>query len=392
MNKRKRKRSAKERNFIYILAVLIATAVLFYYVEFFMAENERVTEPDSRAKAHFIDVGQGDSILLSSGRFNVLVDSGEESYSEKVIEYIKGQGIKRLDAIVATHPHSDHIGGLDMVIRAFEVGEVYMPDATNNTRQFEQLLSAIEEAGLRITVPDAGDVISGGDVRLTFLTPIGAGDTGSRETDGTDMDYYTGNRRVVGTDIADGIGGREADSVSRGNGSVSSEADGVGFVGGPGGSEADGASRGNGSASRGANGADRDESPASRGTNGAANLNNASLVIRVQMGGGTLLLTGDAEKEAEREILESGADITCDVLKVAHHGSSTSTGSELLEKAAPGYAVISLGADNKYGHPHTETMKLLNDAGVKVYRTDEDGTIVFAMDGGKIDVASHVSR
>lgn len=110
-------------------------------------------------------------------------------------------------------------------------------------------------------------------------------------------------------------------------------------------------------------------------------VNNQSLILRVDYGETSFLFTGDAEYAAETDLLDAGCDVRCTVLKAGHHGSSTSTGYRLLYEAEPQYCVISCGADNEYGHPHEETLSRLRDADVTVYRTDESGTVVCTSDG-----------
>ena len=113
-------------------------------------------------------------------------------------------------------------------------------------------------------------------------------------------------------------------------------------------------------------------------------LNNNSIVMKVTYGDTSFLFTGDAEREAEKDIIDAGYDLSADVLKVGHHGSSSSTSYVFLREVMPEYAVISCGKDNSYGHPHKETMSRLKDAGVKTYRTDESGHIVAASNGTEI--------
>ena len=118
--------------------------------------------------------------------------------------------------------------------------------------------------------------------------------------------------------------------------------------------------------------------------------NNPSVVIMARWGNTKVLFTGDAETEAEERIIERfGNELKCDVLKVGHHGSSSSTWeSGLLDYAKPTYGIISCGVGNKYGHPHTETLDALEEYNVPVYRTDIDGTIVLVSDGTTISEAS----
>ena len=109
--------------------------------------------------------------------------------------------------------------------------------------------------------------------------------------------------------------------------------------------------------------------------------NNTSLVLRIDYGNTSYLLTGDMEKTAETDLVNSGANLKADVLQVGHHGSSTSTGYLFLNAVLPEMGVISCGTGNKYGHPHEETLSILRDAKVDVYRTDLQGTITIGSDG-----------
>lgn len=112
-----------------------------------------------------------------------------------------------------------------------------------------------------------------------------------------------------------------------------------------------------------------------------ADPNNTSIIVKVEFGDTSFLFTGDMEKDAETDMLDARMDVSADVLKVGHHGSSTSTGYRFLYEVDPEYAVISVGADNTYGHPHRETVAILGDAGVPMLRTDELGTILAVSDG-----------
>ena len=115
-----------------------------------------------------------------------------------------------------------------------------------------------------------------------------------------------------------------------------------------------------------------------------ADTNNTSIVVKVVYGDTSFLFTGDMEKDAETDLLESGADVRADVLKVGHHGSDTSTGYRFLYEVDPDYAVISVGTGNSYGHPHKEPLERLTQAGVTQLRTDQLGTIVAFSDGTQI--------
>ena len=115
------------------------------------------------------------------------------------------------------------------------------------------------------------------------------------------------------------------------------------------------------------------------------NLNDDSLVMRLEYGDTSFLFTGDMTSKAEKDLINDGADLRCDVLKVGHHGSSGSSCYQFLYEAQPGIGVISCEKGNSYGHPHEETLSRLNDAGVTVYRTDLEGSIVIFSDGMKVE-------
>lgn len=114
------------------------------------------------------------------------------------------------------------------------------------------------------------------------------------------------------------------------------------------------------------------------------NLNNYSIVVKVTYEKNRFLLMGDAEKLSEEEIIKKGFDISADVIKIGHHGSSSSTSEKFIKQVNPAFAVISLGKDNTFGHPHRETMNLLNRYNLKTMRTDYHGDVNFFSDGENI--------
>jgi len=119
-----------------------------------------------------------------------------------------------------------------------------------------------------------------------------------------------------------------------------------------------------------------------------ADTNNTSIVMKITYGNTSFLFTGDAERAEEEDILNGGANLKSTVLKVGHHGSEASSSYPFLREVMPQYAVISVGEDNSYGHPHDEVLSRLNDAGVEVYRTDESGNIIMKSDGDNITVTT----
>lgn len=115
-----------------------------------------------------------------------------------------------------------------------------------------------------------------------------------------------------------------------------------------------------------------------------SSLNDYSIVCKAEYGNTSFLFTGDAEKQVEKELLKSGFDLSADILKCGHHGSSSSNSADFIKAVNPSAAIISCGENNDYGHPHSETLKTLEKCNIPVYRTDEDGTITVTSDGEQL--------
>lgn len=256
--------------------------------------NGEVSEQSVVNLVHFIDVGQGDSILVESNGDYMLVDAGEEDKGDDVVKYIRSLGIEELNYVVATHPHSDHIGGMDDVIKSLKVENIIMPNMTATTKCFENMLDAVEENNVNVIIGEAGYDFNMGDFNCSIVGPVTIGD----------------------------------------------------------------------------------------------DANNNSVVMKLAYKEDSILLTGDCSKEEERDIIESNADISADLLKAGHHGSSTSDSEEFVGRVSPEIAVISCGKDNEYGHPHKETLDTFSEYGVEVHRTDEEGTIIAECSGSGIKLTS----
>jgi len=242
---------------------------------------------DNQIQIHFFDVGQADSILLVSNHKTMLIDAGTNDAGEIVVQNIKNLGIDKIDYLVGTHPHEDHIGGLDDVIESFEIGKIYMPKIQTNTRTFEDVLDAVSNKGLKITSPQTGDKFNVGNIECEVM--------------------------LCDTELAE-----------------------------------------------------KED-----------NLNLSSIVIRAVFKEQSYLFMGDSEKENE----ESRTWQQTNVLKVGHHGSNTSSSLNFLNQVLPQIAIIQVGDDNSYGHPHQEVMNRLNKLGTLVYRTDENKNILIESDG-----------
>ncbi|WP_425801127.1 ComEC/Rec2 family competence protein [Desulfitobacterium sp. Sab5] len=139
----------------------------------FSQESRSQATSEGKLRVSYIDVGQGDSSLiqLPNGK-TILIDAGENDQGNKVVSYLKSQGIKRLDVTIWTHPHSDHIGGADVITNAFDIGQVVMPKETSTTQSFRSLITSISRKGLRITEAKAGlNLDLGPEVKAEILAP-----------------------------------------------------------------------------------------------------------------------------------------------------------------------------------------------------------------------------
>ena len=255
--------------------------------------------PDGKLHVYFLDVGQGDAILIQApdGR-QILVDGGPSP-----IALLNELGAvlpfwdRSLDLVVLTHPDGDHITGLIPLLDRYRVARVldtHLSDAAPLAAAWRDGLArhriprAIAERGMRIPL---------GQAQLTVLHP--------------------GPRPLRGT---------------------------------------------------------------------AADDNNNAIVLRLEYGQTSLLLTGDAEVEAEAEMLKAGLPLKADLIKVGHYGSKGSTSAAFLAVVAPRVAVIPVGAENTFGHPHPDVLKRLAAARIEILRTDQHGRIEIISDGRQLEV------
>lgn len=289
-----------------LIVILIVLGIINNYTNIFAFEEfnnndvvstqnkKQVRDVKGKLEMHTIDVGQGDSILLLQDDKVMLIDCGPRAQGKKVVEYLKNIGIEKIDILIGTHPHEDHMGGMSEVINSFEIGVLYTSDFDDEditTVYYMKFLEAVESKNVKWETKKAKDKFNFGEADVTVLAPS--------------KDKYD-------------------------------------------------------------------------------NTNNYSLALMVSFGETDIMLTGDAEKLIEDEILELDYDIECEILKAGHHGSDTSNTNNFLKKVNPSYVIISAGLENLYNHPAKSVMKRFKSMGTEVYRTDEVGDIVMITNGKNI--------
>jgi competence protein ComEC len=275
-----------KKKIIYITLNFLLILILF---QCSIETNKNIVSDNIKGmNVHFIDVGQGDSILIQVNSKNLLIDSGPSASKDKLVKYLNSLKISKFDYIIATHPHEDHIGNMSYIIDNFEVLNFYAPKVNSNTKAFETMVESLVIKDLKIKVlkPNIKSIDLGENTKVDVFSPI---------------------------------------------------------------------------------------------SNEYENLNNFSSIIKISYGTTSFLFTGDSEELSEKEVLTQGYDLKSDVLKVGHHGSSSSTSKRFLDAVDPYIAVISVGKDNSYGHPSQEVLSRLKD--LTIYQTDLDGNILIKSDG-----------
>lgn len=288
---------------IFVLAILDKTEMFTYQDLMIKLRLMDDSSIDADVSVHFIDVGQGDSILIKSKDKNVLIDAGERNKGEEVALYLKENKVEKLDYIIATHPHSDHIGGLPYIIENFQVSEVIVPEIIDEkvptTQIYYEFLESVSKKGLLLTPARVGDKYDLGSSYFEILSPKG-------------NDYD--------------------------------------------------------------------------------DLNDYSVVINLNHKNNNFLLCGDAETKVEKEMLNDKLLRDVDVLKAGHHGSSSSSSNDFLEKIMPEYFVVMCGEGNSYNHPSEKTIEKFASYSKNIYRTDINGNIMFLSNGYDLEVYSDLKK
>ena len=170
---------AKKKTGIASIISLMAVAIALFFVthpETIPFYNHKTAFTGDGFSVHFIDVGQGDSALIRCKEISVLIDAGDTDDDKTVCDYIKSQGITVLDLVIATHPHADHIGGMDSVIKGFEVKRLIMPEVPEKlmptSKTYEQMLNAILDKGLTAEAAESGKSFMLGELNVEILSPV----------------------------------------------------------------------------------------------------------------------------------------------------------------------------------------------------------------------------
>ncbi len=306
---------------------------------------------DCGSRVTFLDVGQGDGIVVETGQGAYLFDCGSTSrknIGEYVLKpYLKSRGIRSLRGVFVSHPDEDHMNGVIELLEngadwGIVVEQLFLPAIAEGkrTESFVTLLAAAEAAEVPVSYIKCGDEIRDSQLRLLCLHP--EENTTLADANAYSECFYV---EVFAKKMKqEAIDDRKANDAS-------------------GGSAIEGS-----------------------GENGSFAGNSERKDFRVNDGKINILLTGDVEGEGERQLMQELQEqrgqraFRVDILKVAHHGSGYSTGTEFLAAASPATAIISCGRNNSYGHPHAETLQRLEDARVPWYGTMDYGALIVTVD------------
>lgn len=181
MTKHKKMKKNIKRNFFEILIILLAFLIInnqdkiknLFNQNNNQNQNDYINTNNDLLKVHYLDVGQGDSIFIElPNNETMLIDAAESYQSENIINYLKNLNYQKIDYVIGTHPHTDHIGGLKDIINTFEIGKIYMPKVVSTTKTYESLLMTIKDKNLKINTAKAGtSIIDIDTLKINILAP-----------------------------------------------------------------------------------------------------------------------------------------------------------------------------------------------------------------------------
>ena len=312
---------------------------------------------DCGSRVTFLDVGQGDGIVVETGQGAYLFDCGSTSrknIGEYVLKpYLKSRGTRSLRGVFVSHPDEDHMNGVIELLEngadwGIVVEQLFLPAIAEGkrTESFATLLAAAEAAEVPVSYIKCGDEIRDSQLRLLCLHP--EENTTLADANAYSECFYV---EVFAKKMKqEAIDDRKENDASGGS-AIEGSGENGNFAG-----------------------------------NGSFAGNGERKDFRMNDGKINILLTGDVEGEGERQLTQElqeqrgQREFRVDILKVAHHGSGYSTGTEFLATASPAIAIISCGRNNSYGHPHAETLQRLEDARVPWYGTMDYGALTVTVD------------
>ena len=154
--------------------VLVISSLCSCSIKFADIDSANVISNENPLRVHFLDVGQGDSLFIEMPNDEtMLIDTGENYHGEGIIDYINDCGYSKIDYLVGTHPHSDHIGSMGYIVRNYNIGNIYMPKVSANTKTYENLLTSISDKGLKVKTAKAGvNIVSNDDLTVDIIAPV----------------------------------------------------------------------------------------------------------------------------------------------------------------------------------------------------------------------------
>lgn len=253
---------------------------------------------DDDLSLSFINVGSADACYITCHGKNILIDAGDSADFDKLSAYLKRNGCTHFDALIISHPDSDHIGGMSDIIENYGANEVYIcnlpEELVPSTNEYTYFVNSVNENKVKQINPIIGSEVEIGDLKFNFISPTKPYD----------------------------------------------------------------------------------------------NVNDFSLVVKMTYEENSFLFTGDISYKVEEDLINSDIELKSDVLKVAHHGSKTSSSQQFLEAVSPQISIVSVGSNDR-SLPDYNTMARINACSNELYRTDKDKTIVITSDGKNINVQTH---